>query len=142
MIRNADGDTFRLQTKEHEVLVVRFSGSDTPEIGQTYWRAARNTLRDLLGGQETTAACYKQDPDGRYVCHVTVGTTDIGLEMVRCGMAWYAESSAHELTETQRLNYQAAQRFAQEKAFGLWSMPHPQPPWECRQRRSQRKKCR
>ena len=87
-------------------------------------------------------SCYKQDQDSRHVCQVTVGTTDVGLEMVRRGMAWYAESSAHELTDTQHLNYQAAQRFAQEKAFGLWSTPHPQPPWECRQRRSQKKKCR
>lgn len=142
MIQNADGDTFRLQTKEREVLVVRFSGSDSPEVGQTYWRAARNTLRDLLGGKETTVSCYKQDQDARNVCHVTVGATDVGVEMVRRGMAWYAEPSAHELTEAQRLNYQAAQRFAQEKAFGLWSMANPQPPWECRQRRIQKKRCR
>lgn len=141
-IQNPDGDTFQLQTQARGVLPIRFSGSDAPEIGQSYWRAARNTLRDRLAGQETTVSCYKQDHDARHVCHVTVGTTDIGVEMVRRGMAWYAESSAHELTEVQRQNYQAAERFAQEKAFGLWSMPHPQPPWECRQRRSQGKKCR
>lgn len=142
VIQNHDGDTFRLQTKERGVLVVRFSGSDTPETGQSYWRAARNTLRDLLAGQETTISCYKRDRHDRDVCHVTLGTTDVGVEMVRRGMAWYGYNYADELTETQRMNYQAAERFAQENAFGLWSMPNPQPPWECRTLRRQGKKCR
>lgn len=68
--------------------------------------------------------------------------TDIGVEMVRRGLAWYAYQYADELTNAQRMNYQAAERFAQENAFGLWSMPNPQPPWECRTLRRQGKKCR
>lgn len=141
-IQNHDGDTFRLQTQDRGVLVVRFSGSDTPETGQAYWRAARNTLRDILAGQETTISCYKLDRHGRNVCHVTVGTADVGIEMVRRGMAWYAFQYASELTESQRLNYKAAEHFAQEKGFGLWSMPNPQPPWDCRKLRRLRIKCR
>lgn len=118
------------------------SGSDAQETGQAYWRAARNTLRDLLAGQETTVSCYKLDRHSRDVCHVAVGATDVGADMVRRGMAWYAFQYAHELTEAQRLNYQAAERFAQEKALGLWSIPNPQPPWESRKLRRQRIKCR
>lgn len=141
-IQNHDGDTFRIQTQERGLLVVRFSGSDTPETGQAYWRTARNILRHLLSGQETTVHCYKRDHHGRDVCHVTIGTTDIAVGMVRRGMAWYAFQYANELTESQRLNYRAAEHIAQEKRIGLWSMPNPQPPWECRKLRKQRINCR
>ena len=36
VIKNHDGDTIKLETREDGLLNVRFSGADTPETGQAY----------------------------------------------------------------------------------------------------------
>jgi len=142
VIKNHDGDTIKLQTTDRGILTIRFSGSDTPETGQAFWKSARNTLHTMLYGKETWVSCYKNDRHARDVCHVSLGTTDIGLEMVRQGMAWYAYQFGHELSATQRQRYIDAEQQARTQGLGIWSMLDPQPPWECRKLRKQGQHCR
>lgn len=142
VIKNHDGDTIKLQTADRGLLTIRFSGSDTPETGQAFWKRSRNTLRAMLANRETSVFCYKNDRHQRDVCHVSVGTTDVGLEMVRQGMAWYGYQFGHELSSEQRRSYIDAEQQARAQGLGLWSMPDPQPPWECRKLRKQGLHCR
>jgi endonuclease YncB( thermonuclease family) len=142
LIKNHDGDTIKLQTKDRGVLTVRFSGSDTPETGQAYWKVSRDTLRELLINKKVSVACYKKDRHERHVCHVSVETKDIGVEMVRQGMAWYAYQFANELTEVQRRAYVESESEARGKRLGLWKEPNPQSPWECRKLKKEHRHCR
>ena len=143
VIANHDGDTFKLQTQDRGLLTIRFSGSDTPETGQAYWKSARRELARLVSGQPVTVHCYKKSHD-REVCKVFTGQTDMGLEMVRHGMAWYAFQYAAELTTTEQLAYRSAEEKARLAKAGLWAEPDPQSPWECRKirRAGLRQKCR
>jgi endonuclease YncB( thermonuclease family) len=140
-IQNHDGDTFRLQTADHGVVIVRFAGSDTPETAQAYWKVAREELKSLLIEKPVNISCYKINRD-RHVCRVFTQGIDVGLEMVRLGYAWYAFQFAHEQTEQERQDYAVAEQYAKSKRLGLWVEPEPMPPWVCRDLRRHSQKCR
>jgi endonuclease YncB( thermonuclease family) len=142
VIKNHDGDTIKLKTADRGVIVVRFSGADTPEIGQAYWRAARGYLRKLVAGKPVTVRCYKQDKYEREVCHVSVGGADAGLALVQQGYAWYAHMFSNELSASQQKAYLEAEEAARRQRLGLWQDPDPMPPWECRKVRKAHQKCR
>jgi len=144
VIKNHDGDTIKLATDTRGVIPIRLSGVDTPEVGQAYWKAARNFLRSLVAGQKTTAWCYKVDRFDREVCHVRVGNQDVGQALIAAGYAWYAFQFAVELTDEQRLAYPEAERRASAGRIGLWQEADPMPPWECRRliRANKREFCR
>lgn len=145
VVSNHDGDTFKLQTPDHGLLTIRFSGIDTPETGQAFWKSARRELARLVKDQPVTVRCYKKSHD-RDVCRVFAGPVnreqDVGLEMVRQGMAWHAFQFAHEQTEAERAAYTAAEEKARLAKVGLWADPDPMPPWECRSLRRAGQKCR
>ena len=84
--------------------------------------------------QPVTVHCDKKSHD-REVCHVLMGRMDIGLEMVKLGMAWYAFQYAAELSPSARQAYAQAERDAKEGRLGFWAEPAPVPPWECRKLR-------
>lgn len=132
VIKIPDGDTIRLDTSDHGVLDVRLSGADTPEKGQAYWKAARGYLRSLVAGQTTTVWCYKRDRYDREVCHVRVGSRDLGEALIAEGYAWYPLQFSGELTLKQRQSYQLAAEQARVRKTGIWQEPDPMPPWECR----------
>ena len=115
MVSNHDGDTFKLQTPDQGILTIRFSGIDTPETGQAFWKSARRALAGLVNGAPVTVRCYKKSHD-RDVCRVFAGTgnreQDVGLEMVRLGMAWHAFQFTHEQTTGEREAYKAAEEKA------------------------------
>lgn len=142
VIKNHDGDTIKLQTDEQGILTIRLSGADTPEVGQAYWRVARDNLHSQVADKPVRVWCYKRDRNDREVCHVTVNGSDPGLALVKQGLAWYAFMFANELTPTMRQAYQAAEAQAREQRLGLWQEPEPMPPWECRKLRKAHQKCR
>jgi len=139
---NPDGDTIDIQTADRGLVRVRFSGADTPETGQAFWKVARNHLSSLAKGQVTTAWCYKTDQYDREVCHVRIGSTDLCLDLIRRGFAWYAHMFSRELSSEQQAAYAAAEEQARTQQLGLWSIPEPMPPWACRKLRKAGQKCR
>lgn len=114
------------------IFDVRISGADTPERGQAYWKAARGYLKSLVAGQQTTVWCYKRDRYDREVCHVRVGSRDIGEVLIVEGYAWYAYQFARELTAEHREGYQRAENQARSRRVRIWDDSDPMPPWECR----------
>lgn len=139
---NHDGDSFKLSTESKGTIDVRLSGADTPESGQAHWKVARDYFRDLVAEKAITAWCYKRDRYEREVCHVSVGTEDLGLALIRQGLAWFAVRYSKELPAEMRTSYQAAEDSARSKKLGLWIESDPQPPWECRKLKKSRVKCR
>ena len=128
VIANHDGDTFKLQTPDHGILTIRFSGIDTPETGQAFWKSARRALAGLVKARQSPSAATREW-HGRDVCKVFTGKghrkTDVGFEMVSRGMAWYAFQYAAELTTAEQLAYSAAEEKARLAKVGLWAEPDP-----------------
>lgn len=91
-----DGDSFWINagTVSHKV---RLYAVDAPELDhalfgkkwpeQPYAKESRDVLRSLVTGNVVTCTVISKSYD-RYVCQVSVGAKDIGLEMVTRGAAW------------------------------------------------------
>lgn len=123
----ADGSTWK----------VRLWGVDAPETGNGFGRpgqpfatAARRALARLVLDREVVCTVVRTDQNGRTVARVTVAGVDVGLELLRAGLAWHDPRFAPRATD-----YAAAEVTAREGRVGLWHGRKPEAPWEWRARR-------
>ncbi len=88
-----DGDTIKVrcgQPGSYEQVTVRFAAIDAPEQRQPFGQRAKQTLSDLIYMKPVQLDCYKTDRYQRKICNVsTPELGDVGLAMVRAGMAWW-----------------------------------------------------
>ncbi len=119
-----DGDT--IEILEGRVgRVVRLWGIDCPERGQPYGARAKQTTSDLCHGKVVDVEPKAVDRWGRVVARVRLpGGRDLSSEIVRAGMAWWFVRYAPRDDALARL-----EREARDARRGLWSDPHPVPPW-------------
>jgi len=124
-----DGDTLTGLTGDREQVKVRVEGIDAPELGQPFGRVAKRELSDRTFGKKLSVVTTHRDRYDRVVGRVLVGGRDIGVEMVRGGLAWHAVAFSRD----QQLA--AAEASARRARSGLWTDRSPEPPWEFRARR-------
>jgi endonuclease YncB( thermonuclease family) len=112
-----DGDSFEIGT-----VGIRLFGVDAPEgrqpclRGGREWRcgdAAAAELRRLVGSRDVTCVRRDEDDYGRIVAVCRVGTTDLGAEMVRAGLAVAYRRYSDEYVDEER-EARAARR-------GVWA---------------------
>ena len=58
--------------------------------------------------------------------------TDVNLEQVKAGFAWWYEDYAKEQPLADQQSYAAAQTDARGARRGLWTDSNPIPPWDFR----------
>ncbi len=121
------------QSKQHRV---RLLGIDAPEKEQNFGPAARQKLSALVFGKVVSVKYQKMDRNGRPFGKVLLGATDVNLEMLKAGLAWYYAND-RDLPETDRPLYAGAEREARAAKRGLWQDETASPPWEFRQARKQ-----
>ncbi len=85
--RVVDGDTVWVKAGS-EILKVRISGIDAPEICQTDGIPAREALRQRALGQWITLVYQRHDDYGRLLARVELQGEDLGRWMVSQGHAW------------------------------------------------------
>jgi len=135
VVKVIDGDSFIAMNAANERLSVRIAGIDAPELQQPYGLRARDHLRQMLGQGDPVLRCFKRDHFGRHVCEVRVGESDLGLEQVRAGLAWWYRQYRKEQMPDSRARYAAAESEAQAEQRGLWLEPAIEPgQWRKRQR--------
>ncbi|TYO96773.1 endonuclease YncB(thermonuclease family) [Geothermobacter ehrlichii] len=133
VIKVSDGDTIQV-LDSGQAVKVRLAEIDCPETshgpkkpGQPFGQAAKKFVLDLVGGKTVLVDVVTKDRYGRIVGKVFLddGTT-LNSRLVQAGLAWayrrYANDPALFKLEAEA---RAAKR-------GLWSDPHPIPPWEWR----------
>lgn len=140
--RVVDGDTFDLRTRDRGVVRIRFAGIDAPERGQAYSRVATEHLKLMLGQGPVTVRCSKIDEHKRAICNVWAAELDVGLELIRAGLAWHFKRFQHEQDPETRLSYADAEEQAKERRRGLWSFTQPMAPWDCRRSKREGAACR
>lgn len=122
------------QSKQHRV---RLLGIDAPEKEQAFGPSARQKLSALVFGKMVSVKYQKMDRNGRPLGKVLLGTTDVNLEMLKAGLAWYYAND-RDLPESDRPLYANAERDARAAGRGLWQDEGPVSPWEFRQARKQK----
>lgn len=130
-----DGDTLTLLDSTNHRHVIHLAAIDSPEKNQDFGEKAKTALSAIAFNQEATADCHKRDKYRRESCVVSVRGKDVGLELVRAGMAWWYRQYVSEQTPQQRSDYEQAEFNAKIHRLGLWNSKNPIPPWDWRRGR-------
>ncbi|MBF0163199.1 MAG: thermonuclease family protein [Magnetococcales bacterium] len=124
VIRVMDGDSLVVDRGDGRQIKVRVAEIDAPEHGQPFADVARRHAEQLVGKRMVRIREKERDRYDRVVGWVSrSGLEDFGKEMVRVGLAWRHVRYGKD-PELTRLEREARQR-----KIGLWSEPHPTPPW-------------
>lgn len=122
----ADGDTLTVLDETNTQHKVRLQGIDTPESGQPFGTRAREALAEKVFQQRVDVSWSERDRYQRILGDVHAGGRWINRELVAEGWAWhYRQYSADPVLAEAEGTARAAGR-------GLWSDPHPIPPWDWR----------
>lgn len=121
-----DGDTVRVSKKDSTVLTIRLLGIDTPESSQAYGFEATRELKRLLTGRTMKIEPTSKDRYGRTLGVITVGQTNINLEMVKNGFAW------HYVKKSKDVSLANAEARAKRLKKGLWDQTNRISPWDYR----------
>ena len=130
VVRVVDGDTVQITvhgTSKHEKL--RFYGIDAPESKQAFGTESRQALSKLVNGRLVRVKEQNRDRYGRIVGRVFYDGEDVGLEMIRLGMAWHYPQYCKDAS------YKAAHDLARSRKVGLWYENKPVAPWEFRSKK-------
>lgn len=121
----SDGDTLTVLV-DQQPLKVRLADIDAPEKKQAFGTRAKQTLSDLIYDKTVTLTVLDTDRYGRSVAQVDIDGQNTNQQMVSAGMAWCYRKYLRDQ------GCIALETTAREARSGLWTDPHPVPPWEWR----------
>ena len=127
----ADGDTITVLVNRREVKV-RVAGIDAPEKKQAFGQRSKEHLSECAFGKAVAVEWSNTDRYGRTIGIVIADGVDCGLRQIKDGMAWHYKAYAKAQAATDRTTYAEAESQAIARKSGIWSAPHPIPPWEFR----------
>ena len=123
-----DGDTF---VGSRDARVVRLWGIDAPELDQPWGDVSKAALIVLTHRRQLNIE-PKGDSWGRLVAIARRGKEiDIGLELIKMGLAWHDPRYAPKAKE-----YVEAEADARKAKRGIWSDDKPVSPWEWRKQQN------
>ncbi len=122
-----DGDSIILFVGGLETEV-RLDRIDAPERGQPFSTRAKEALTALASGKTLRIEDRGRDHYGRLLARVYAGEIELNLRLVESGLAWhfvkYSDDSVLASAEAE----------ARRLKRGLWADPHPEAPWDYRER--------
>ena len=132
IVAYGSGTAFAVLDEQEKLKRVKLSGVDSPERTQRFGPQAQQLAGEWLGSGAVTIAIDKVDKEGRIYGRVTVDGRDVGLELIKAGMAWCDPADANELAAPVRERYDLECAEAKKHRRGLWIDANPRPPWEHR----------
>jgi endonuclease YncB( thermonuclease family) len=134
-----DGDTLKVLIVEKQLLRIRVASIDAPEMGQAFGQRAKQFMSALVFGKDVELRFHTVDRYGRMVTMVFVDGRDVGLELIRAGLAWAYEHYLPEASPELQAQYSATETAARVSRLGLWQEGEPVPPWEFRRAERERR---
>ena len=98
---------------------------DCPELKQPYGKQAKHATAAYVGNRDVVVRALKRDRHGRTTAEILLQDgRNMGHELVKEGLAWSRPDTSHgqSLGDVEEL--------ARAERKGLWSEPHPVPPWK------------
>lgn len=132
VIKIADGDTLTVLDAANQQHKIRLAGIDAPEKAQPFGDRSKTNLARLVFNKNVQIEWKKRDRYDRIIGKVLINGTDVCLEQVKSGMAWWYRDYAREQSVEDHGNYEHAELMAKLGRVGLWSDKNPIPPWEWR----------
>lgn len=134
VVKVSDGDTLTVLDGARRQLKVRVAGIDAPESRQPFGQRSKQLLSELAMNKRVTVTWQKVDRFGRVVGTVHRDDVDLGLEVLKAGLAWHFKRYESEQTLAERAAYAAAEDGARLARRGLWRENNPEAPWDYRSR--------
>lgn len=116
------GDTI-IVARGLDLEPVIIAGLAAPELDQPVGADARQFVIDRLLGQPVTVDQISMNHDRQIVGVVSSGGMNIGMELIRMGLAWY-DSRLFTSKDMASL-----EKNVRAWRIGLWAASHPTPPW-------------
>ena len=125
----SDGDSVTVIDANKTQYKIRLAGIDAPEKAQAYGQKSKDSLSDLVFGQQVDVEWSKRDRYGRTVGKLMLGGVDINLEQIKRGMAWHYKNYQNEQSQEDRDDYAQSESQAQGKKNG--SLERSSAHWAC-----------
>ncbi len=123
-----DGDTIVVWKKDNRT-VIRLAGIDCPERQQPFGKEATAFTANRTLGKTVTVIPETTDRYDRTVANVHLENgKSLSVELLHAGLAWWYRRFSRNRA---LLHHEKGARMARR---GLWSQPHPIPPWKYRRR--------
>jgi len=133
-----EGDSFAIFNLNRSVKV-RLIGIDAPEKVQPYGEVARQHLADLILDRFVLVE-YSGLSDNSYILgKVFFKDLDVGMQMLRDGVAWFDKAASNRLTVAESQTYSASEVAARNERRGIWQQESPVSPWEFREQQAARR---
>ena len=119
-----DGDTIKVM-HNGKAEKIRLHGIDCPEKAQPFGTKAKQFTSAMVFGKMVRVLTHGRDRYGRTVGDVILPDgTNMNQALVKVGLAWwYRQYAPHD--DTLRM----LEDKARKDRRGLWTDPHPIPPW-------------
>jgi endonuclease YncB( thermonuclease family) len=127
-----DGDNIRVFAPPQLFIKVRVEFIDAPEKGQPFGTRAKQAMSNLVFDRQVELYSHSTDRYGRLIAMVYMNGSDVGLELIKEGMAWPFDRYLGEASTELRQRYLDEAKYARESRLGLWSEPNPIKPWDWR----------
>lgn len=127
-----DGKTITVENSGRR-LKVALKAAEAPERDQPYGEVARQHLSRFVLNREVALEYTGLGASALLIARVMVEDRDIGLQMIRDGVAWFDRNYEGELGPAERRVYADSETAARNEHRGIWKDPSPIPPWEWRQ---------
>lgn len=129
-----DGDTITVSDASKRDFKIRLIGIDAPELAQKFGDKARKKLAKLLKADKNNIVvkAFGVDRDKRILGQVFVGETDVNLELLKLGCAWFYDSRGFGRENLKF--YKAVFESARSERLGLFAKKNAQDPKEFRKK--------
>ena len=126
-----DSDRIKVAADDGNVYSVTLLGVDAPDNSQGYFKKARKRLSELVDGKDVTMMLRTNERNESYAA-VYVGGDDVGLRLIREGLAWFSPPRSAMQTDADQAEYKEAESSARSAKLGLWSDKDAVAPWTFR----------
>jgi endonuclease YncB( thermonuclease family) len=132
IVAYGSGSAFAVLDQREKLKRIKLAGVDSPEQRQRFGPQARHLAAEWLGASAFEIIVDKTDKDGRIHGRVVVDGHDVGLELIKAGLAWCDPADIAAIPQAVREKYERECLQAKAQRRGLWLDQNPTPPWEQR----------
>jgi endonuclease YncB( thermonuclease family) len=130
-----DGDGLTIFNLNRPVKV-KLVGIDAPEKVQPYGEIARQHLADLVLDKFVSVE-YSGLGDNSYILgKVLFKDMDVGMQMLRDGVAWFDKTSSNRLSAAETRSYVDSEVAARNERRGIWQQDSPISPWDFKEQQA------
>lgn len=131
-----DGDTVTVADEKGTKHKLRMYAIDAPELAQRGGKESmKNLIKILPKNQWVKVDVENIDRYQREVSTVYFGDININRKQIETGHAWHYTKYDKKFTD----DYSQTEKQARREKLGLWRDAKPQPPWEWRQNKREKK---